>query len=126
MMIGAFKSRSAAIRSRLNHPVIDSDGHTVEYLPLVMEYFREVGGAKAAEDFRKRILGGDRSYDGAPERIGGPQGWYGLTRQERRDKRVTRIPFWGLPTAKTIDRATVMLPNLFRERLEDLGIDFAI
>ncbi len=32
-------SKSAAIRARLNHPVIDSDGHTVEFLPAVLDYW---------------------------------------------------------------------------------------
>ena len=26
-----------AIKARLNHPVIDSDGHSIEYLPVVAE-----------------------------------------------------------------------------------------
>jgi hypothetical protein len=27
------RSKSAAVRGRLDHPVIDSDGHTVEFEP---------------------------------------------------------------------------------------------
>jgi hypothetical protein len=29
-------SKSAAVRARLNHPVIDSDGHTVEFEPAFL------------------------------------------------------------------------------------------
>ncbi len=29
------KSKTAEIRARLKHPVIDSDGHSSEYLPVV-------------------------------------------------------------------------------------------
>jgi hypothetical protein len=35
-------SKSAAVRARLNHPVIDSDGHTVEFEPGLMEYVAKV------------------------------------------------------------------------------------
>ena len=120
------KTKSAAIREKLNHPIIDGDGHTVEYLPLGLEYLREVGGEKLRDEFISRLPAGNRNYDGPPDRIGGPKGWYGLTKQERRDMRVSRGGFWGLPTVKTLDRATVMLPDLFRERLDDLGVDFAV
>ena len=33
---------------------------------------------------------------------------------------------WGLPTRNTLDRATVMLPDLMYRRLDELGIDFAV
>ncbi len=39
------KSRSAEIRARLNHPIIDSDGHTVEFLPAFLDVLKEVGGS---------------------------------------------------------------------------------
>ena len=37
-----------------------------------------------------------------------------------------RVPWWGLPARNTLDRATAMLPRLLHERLEALGIDFAV
>ena len=33
-----------AIRARLDHPVIDGDGHLVEFLPLVRDFMVELGG----------------------------------------------------------------------------------
>jgi len=36
-------SKSAAIRARVNHPIIDSDGHTVEFEPAFLDYLRQVG-----------------------------------------------------------------------------------
>ena len=39
-------SKSAAVRSRLDHPVIDSDGHMNEFEPAAMEYLAKVGGSK--------------------------------------------------------------------------------
>jgi len=41
-------SKSAAVRARLNHPVIDSDGHTVEFLPAVLDYLEQTGGQRSS------------------------------------------------------------------------------
>jgi len=37
-MSGNGTSQSQAIRAKLSHPVIDSDGHWREYQPLAMDY----------------------------------------------------------------------------------------
>jgi len=34
------RARVDKIRARLDHPIIDSDGHDIEYLPLVREELR--------------------------------------------------------------------------------------
>src|ERR1700694_1074108 len=47
-------SAAAAERARLNHPVIDSDDHWVEFGPTVADYLRQVGGARAVEGFKSR------------------------------------------------------------------------
>ena len=39
------------IRAKLNHPIIDGDGHWVEYDPVFAEQMRKVGGDKAADGF---------------------------------------------------------------------------
>ncbi len=39
------------IRAKLNHPVIDGDGHWVEYDPVFAEQMRKVGGDKAADGY---------------------------------------------------------------------------
>ena len=44
----------AAIHSRLTHPVIDSDGHWLEFGPTILEYMNKVGGTKAAEGLKSR------------------------------------------------------------------------
>jgi hypothetical protein len=41
----------AQIRSRLTHPVIDADGHWLEYGPVFGEQMRKVGGDRAADAF---------------------------------------------------------------------------
>ena len=101
-------SESAEIRGRLDHPVVDGDGHLVEYLPLVREYLREEGGERLGTFFDK------------------PSRWYDLGDQERLDRRYTRPPWWGIPTKLTIDNATSMLPRLLRLRMEEMGLDFAV
>ena len=39
------------IRAKLDHPVIDGDGHWVEYDPVFSEQMRKVGGDLAADGF---------------------------------------------------------------------------
>ena len=55
-------SRSAHIRSRLSHPVIDADGHIVESTPVLLDYMPEVGGPdmatikNASKNARRRLI----------------------------------------------------------------------
>ena len=41
----------AQIRSRLKHPVVDGDGHWLEYTPVFAEKMRKAVGDKAADGF---------------------------------------------------------------------------
>ena len=43
------------IRAKLNHPVVDGDGHWVEYDPVFAEQMRKVGGDLAADGFLKAM-----------------------------------------------------------------------
>ncbi len=43
---------AAQLHARLNHPVVDSDGHWVEYFPVLLDYLRKVAGSKAAEGMK--------------------------------------------------------------------------
>jgi predicted TIM-barrel fold metal-dependent hydrolase len=103
-------SKSAAVRARLDHPVIDGDGHWLEPIPIFLDYLRDVAGPSMVEKFRKKA-------SDVP--------WYGWTAEERLERRVQRPTWWGEP-ARTLDRATAMVPRLFYERLDDFGIDFAV
>ena len=38
------RSRSRKIRTRLNHPIIDSDGHQVEFVVPLEDYVKAIGG----------------------------------------------------------------------------------
>src|SRR5262245_25199924 len=64
-------SKSAAVRARLDHPVIDGDGHWLEPVPIFLDYLREVGGPSMVERFERRAK---------------DVGWYNMTPQERMDK----------------------------------------
>jgi predicted TIM-barrel fold metal-dependent hydrolase len=107
-------SPSAAIRARLTHPVIDADGHTIEFVPAFLDYLRQVGGPKILERY------------GAAWEEAGWLDWYRMSWEERRDRRATRPIWWALPTKNTLDRATATLPKLLSERLEETGLDFTI
>lgn len=109
---------SEQIRAGLDHPIIDGDGHTVEFMPLVFDYLKEVAGNSVYEryvaDRPQPLLGrGRRDL------------WYGMTPQERQYQRATRPSFW-VGTGDTYDRATAMLPDLRRARLDELGIDYSV
>ena len=49
----ANRSRSAEIRAQLDHPIIDSDGHTIEYEPALWPYVEKIAGRDALERYRK-------------------------------------------------------------------------
>ena len=93
---------------------------------MLEEFVRQIGGPKAVERYRASEGWGNNHDGELGARVGGPRGWYGLSRQERRERRVSRPGFWGIPVSNALDTATVMLPRLFRDRMDDLGIDFSI
>lgn len=99
------------VREKLNHPVIDADGHLVEYLPLVRELLKEEAGSAAVTAF-------DSSTGLQPMDI--PE-----SNQLRRETGFYRGAWWGLPTKNSLDRATAMLPRLMYDRMDELGIDLA-
>src|SRR5947209_7262989 len=107
-------SRSEQIRARVGHPIIDSDGHVVEFEPALLDYIREVGGPGILERYK-------RAWDTAFYFR-----WNHLTPAERRDHRVPRPVWWPYPAKNTYDRATAALPKLLHQRLDEMGLDFAI
>ena len=103
----------AAIRRSIDHPIVDSDGHLVEYVPLVRDFIVEEAGAGVAADF-------DRLTRSAGPRVAFP------SPADRRRLGIHAAGIWGLPARNTLDRATVMLPDLLYRRLDELGVDFAV
>lgn len=103
---------TSEVRAQLNHPIIDADGHWLEFGPLVREEMRKIGGDKAVEGF---------SF--FPKLV---QKELAMSVAERRANGTGQQAFWALPTKNTRDRATAMLPKLLYERLDELGIDFGV
>ena len=103
--------RSREIREQLDHPIIDNDGHIIEFLPLVRDVLVELAGESVAEQFDVVVASGRLTQS--------------MSAEERRAAGMARMPWWGLPTRNTLDRATAMLPALLYDRLDEIGIDFA-
>ena len=86
-------SRSQEIHRGLDHPIIDSDGHYIEFQPAVFDLLAQVGGTALVDRYRKWVA--ENSLFA----------WYDLSPQERVDHRVVRPPWWGLPMRDARDRA---------------------
>lgn len=89
------------IHARLDHPVIDADGHLIECEFAFEDFLKQCAGADMVERSRtwQRSVGSNRQSRGA---------------------------WWGIPSGPhTSDRAMAMLPRLFRSRMDESGIDFA-
>jgi predicted TIM-barrel fold metal-dependent hydrolase len=90
------------IRSRIEHPIIDADGHQIEFVPLLEEIARDIGGRDVAErlaNFRRGTL----------------------------DNGLLPVPsFFAFPARNTLDRVTATVPRLLYGRLDEIGIDFGL
>src|SRR5208337_3408781 len=106
------RTRSAEVRERVGHPIIDSDGHVVEFEPALLDYIRDVGGPKILERYKTAL---DTAFYFR---------WNHLTLAERREQRAPRPVFWPYPAKNTYDRATAALPRLLYQRLDEMGLDF--
>jgi predicted TIM-barrel fold metal-dependent hydrolase len=115
-------SRSDEIRTSLDHPVVDADGHLIETIPVFdaffLDYVKDIGGGDLAARFE---AAGGMDFDDMVLRP-----WSALTETRRREIWATRPSWWSLPAANTRDRATAHLPRLLFERLDEFGIDFAV
>src|SRR5256885_8636363 len=100
------------IRKGLTHPVIDGDGHWVEYTPVFAEKIRKVTGDLGANGFLQSQRRGPDSL--------------GMTPGQRAERGVAMEGFWGRQSTNTRDRATAMMPRMLYDRLDELGIDFGI
>ena len=103
---------AARIRARLAHPVIDSDGHVLEFVPAVRDEIEALAGRGVAA-----------AWD---EVLGVWKRARGFGAAQLRAQGLFRMTWWGFPARNTDDRAMAMLPELLHERLPELGIDYAI
>jgi predicted TIM-barrel fold metal-dependent hydrolase len=100
------------VHAKLDHPVIDGDGHWLEYTPVFAERIRKAVGDKGANGFiaaQRRI----------PDSLS-------LSVDERKRRGVGMEGNWGRQSTNTRDRATAMLPRMLYDRLDEIGIDFGI
>lgn len=102
-------TRAGDIRAGLAHPVIDADGHTVEILPVLLDFVDEIGGPSAVDRFRASSRGFRRG-----------------DHDERRECGNAVPSHWAFPASNTLDRATAALPRLYHERLDELGLDVSL
>ncbi len=100
------------VRAGLDHPVIDADGHWIEYFPVMQEAMRRIGGERAAEGFGL--------FGRAAGRV------IAMSPAERRHYNEAQEAWWSFPAENTRDRATAMMPKLLHERLPELGLDFTV
>src|ERR1700719_4055117 len=106
-MASSSKSEAQRIHASLKHPVIDADGHWLEFGPIIVEQLEKFGGTRAVEGFR--------AFNGRiSKRLTTPE-------EERKRRRRAQEAFWGLPTKNTRDRATEILPRLLSQRLDEFG-----
>jgi predicted TIM-barrel fold metal-dependent hydrolase len=103
---------STAIRSELDHPVIDADGHIIEFIPMLADLIGDEAGGAVADRFGALV------GSSAVRRT--------LDVETRRRLGIARTGWWGVPSRNTRDRATAMLPRLLHERLPEIGIDVAV
>jgi predicted TIM-barrel fold metal-dependent hydrolase len=114
-------SPSAAVRARLDYPVIDTDVHTNDYTPAVEDYVASYAGAHLVDELRKASA--ERIDRGS---FGNGKNWYEQSPEERQYYRTIRAPWWARVTKNTLDVATYHLPELFYERQAEQGSDFSV
>jgi predicted TIM-barrel fold metal-dependent hydrolase len=108
--------QAARIRQGLNHPIVDSDGHILEFMPVVLDYVKEIGGPTMMSRF-------EAVPQIDPLRR---QSIAGIPIDHRRDEWIEKAHYWIYPSRNTLDRATAHLPALLSERLEAIGLDHLI
>ena len=107
---------SADIRGGLDHPVIDIDGHAIEYFPVLADYLRDEGVDPDSPQMSRLLPGSFGPY----------REWGRLSTAERATLRAARPPWWGAPARNTRDLATALFPRLLYERLDEFGIDVSV
>jgi predicted TIM-barrel fold metal-dependent hydrolase len=111
---------SAQVRSEVGHPIIDADGHMLEFSTClrddVLAMAKEMGGKALV----KKVESVSLTFDEDRHRA-----WAPLSEEARRDEWAPCMAWWGSPTG-ALDRASAHLPALLHERLDELGIDYCV
>ena len=104
---------AADIRAKLDHPVLDVDGHVIEFMPAVMPYLREALGPAAVRPLRQPAVADrqdPRRRHGDPPRSRAP-------RSRRGGAPRRRTPATSPPRRS---------PGCMYERIDELGIDYSV
>jgi predicted TIM-barrel fold metal-dependent hydrolase len=117
-MATAQMTDSAKVRAKLDHPIVDADGHVVELQPVVLEYMKHVGGHELVEREIEPLFRETHTHQGV-------QSVPAMSPGERKDSWPAMNGWWSQPV-DTLDRATVALPRLLSQRLDEFGVDYAI
>src|SRR5262247_4126675 len=80
---GGRAMKAHEIRRRIGHPVIDADGHVLEYLPAVEPFLREVLGPRLFERWQSHRKPLERILEADPAR--------------RLATRAPQSAWWGTP-----------------------------
>ena len=94
------------IRRQIDHPIIDGDGHLIEFYPVVRDLLVEEAGESTAQRLDV-VMGSGARFRNLPY-------------SERPRYGAFRYTWWGLPSRNTLDRATAIAPELMRARLDEL------
>src|SRR5262249_49821041 len=105
-------SKSADIRKRLNHLVIDSDGHMLEVESAIIDQLKNGCGATLTERFQSRV--NENLFSS-----------YRLSSADRWDKRPPRSTWLGLPTKNPRHRPTASIPALLYKTLYEHCLAFS-
>ena len=104
---------AARLHATLSHPVIDADGHLIEHVPALLQYMLDAGIAPA--DMHELVAAIVRPDIDTRE----------MTAGDMAKLHIARSTWWALPSS-AYDLATVTAPRLYRQRLDEFGIDFSI
>ena len=106
-------SPAAQLRARLDHPMLDADGHTVEYLPALIPYFQKAGVADDLKGFFERIFDPGTGM------------WGALCARARAAPHGSPVVVGraGAQHPRLRDREHA---GLIGERMEELGLDFSV
>jgi predicted TIM-barrel fold metal-dependent hydrolase len=107
-------TQARRIHDGLGHAVIDADAHHVEISVAFADFVRDHGGGRFLEEPAVQALG---LSDAAGERV--------PSLADRKRLHLSARPIWWTPSG-TLDYATVAMPGLYHERLQEAGLDFAV
>ncbi len=106
-MASSWAAQVTELRKRLDHPVIDGDGHLLEAMPIFLGYVDRVGGEGTADQLMRVMA------DTAQPMAGDP------------DRGFARSSWWGVSNDAD-DLAAAVVPDLLAARLDELGFDYVV